>query len=172
MDTTTSETIVALAVATEDLSTLVDLVVLAELVETLAGEGPFTVFAPTNDAFAELDADTVAALTADPSGALTDVLLYHVVPGKVLSSDLEDGAEVETVNGATVTVSLGDDGAMINDANVVAADVMASNGVVHIIDKVLIPPAAEEEAPEEESEDTEDVEEEDTTEATIVDLAV
>lgn len=141
-------TITDLAVATEDLSTLVDLVVAAGLAETLAGDGPFTVFAPTNAAFADLDESLVAALLDDPEGALTDVLLYHVVPGTVLAADLVDGAMVPTASGAEVTVSLSP--AMINDANVVAVDIMARNGVVHVIDKVLIPPATDEEPEEDE----------------------
>jgi uncharacterized surface protein with fasciclin (FAS1) repeats len=123
------------------LSTLKDLVVLAELADTLAGPGPFTVFAPTNSAFGALDSDLVNALKADPSGALTKVLLYHVVPGTILAADLVDGAEVETVGGKKITVSL--DPVMINDANVVLAGIKAANGVVHVIDKVLIPPEDE-----------------------------
>lgn len=143
-------TITDLAVATEDLSTLVDLVVLAELAETLAGPGPFTVFAPLNSAFAALDNATVSALVADPAGALTDVLLYHVVSGTIMSTDLVDGAVVPTIGGENIVVSL--DPVMINDANVVAADIMAANGVVHVIDKVLVPGASEDE-----EEDMEDV---------------
>lgn len=137
-------TITELAIATSNLTTLVDLVVLAGLADTLAGDGPFTVFAPRNSAFAQLDTDLVDALTADPNGTLTDVLLYHVVPGTIMAADLVDGATVATVEGGEITVSLSS-GAMINNANVVLADVMASNGVVHIIDAVLIPPAESDE---------------------------
>ncbi|CAB9523968.1 beta-induced protein ig-h3 [Seminavis robusta] len=135
-----TETIVDLAVATPDLSTLVELVTLAGLAEVLATGGPFTVFAPTNDAFAALDHATVTALAADPSGALTDVLLYHVVEGTVLAEDLTDGQRVTTLNGAVLEVSIGDS-VMINDATVVLPDVLANNGVVHVVDAVLVPPA-------------------------------
>jgi transforming growth factor-beta-induced protein len=101
-------------------STLVDLVILANLADALSGDGPFTVFAPTNDAFSKLPKDTVDALIADPAGALTDILLYHVVPGVVLSSDLSAGSSPATLQGATLDVSLNP--VMINNANVVAAD--------------------------------------------------
>ena len=109
----------------------------AGLVETLSGEGPLTVFAPTDDAFAALPEGTVEGLLAD-TDALTAVLTYHVVAGAVMSGDLTDGMTAATVNGADVTVSL--DPVMVNDANVVAADIEASNGVIHVIDSVLLPP--------------------------------
>ncbi|GAB5449473.1 fasciclin domain-containing protein [Gymnodinialimonas sp.] len=109
----------------------------AGLVETLSGEGPLTVFAPTDDAFAALPEGTVEGLLADTE-ALTAVLTYHVVAGAVMSTDLSDGMTAATVNGADITVSL--DPVMINDANVVAADIEASNGIIHVIDSVLLPP--------------------------------
>jgi uncharacterized surface protein with fasciclin (FAS1) repeats len=112
----------------------------AGLEETLRGEGPYTVFAPTDDAFAAVPKKTLDALLADPKGALTDVLTYHVVPGKVMSTDLSDGMMVDTVNGAQLKVTVKDDGTvMINDATVTTADIETSNGVIHVIDTVLVP---------------------------------
>ena len=131
--------IVDLASSDENLSTLVAAVQQAGLVETLKGEGPYTVFAPTNEAFEKLLMEldiTAEDLLAHPD--LEKVLTYHVVPGKVMSTDLEDAMEAETVNGQTIMVDLSN-GVMINDAKVTAADLEASNGVVHVIDKVLVP---------------------------------
>jgi uncharacterized surface protein with fasciclin (FAS1) repeats len=155
--------IVDTAVAAGDFSTLVAAVDAAGLVETLKSEGPFTVFAPSDAAFAALPAGTVESLLADPQGALTDILTYHVIPGKVMASDLSDGLEVATVNGDTVVFTISDSGAMVNNANIVATDIETTNGVIHVIDAVLIPqleaaaetadaeatPAATEEAMEE-----------------------
>lgn len=133
------ETIVDLAVGNEDLSTLVTAVEEAGLVETLSGEGPYTVFAPTNEAFEALPEGTLDDLLADPEGALTDVLTYHVVEGEVLSSDLTTGP-VATVNGAELDVVVEDDGTVtVNGIEVVMADIEASNGVVHVIGGVLVP---------------------------------
>merc|ERR1712032_734367 len=129
--------VVDIAVSDDAFSTLVSLLQQAELVETLSGPGPFTVFAPTNEAFAALPESTVAWLTSEENrGSLVEVLTYHVVSGNVMSSDLTAG-NVPTVEGQAVTVSL--DPVMINSANVVTADVGASNGVIHVIDSVLIP---------------------------------
>jgi len=133
---TAQATIVDIAAGNPDFSTLVDLVTQAGLVDTLSGSGPFTVFAPTNAAFAALPQETLDAVLSD-SELLTSVLTYHVVEGKVLSNDLEDGAAVATVNGANVFTST--DPPMVNDANIVAADVLASNGVIHGIDAVSFP---------------------------------
>lgn len=119
-------------------TTLATAVAAAGLVETLQGEGPFTVFAPTDDAFADLPAGALDALLDDPTGALTDVLLYHVVSGNVLSTDLVDGA-VPTLQGQDVVVDLSGAMVMINDAAVILADLVADNGVVHVIDAVLLP---------------------------------
>ncbi|OUC09396.1 beta-Ig-H3/fasciclin [Litorilinea aerophila] len=137
--------IVDTAMAAGNFTTLAAALDAAGLVETLKGEGPFTVFAPTDEAFAALPEGTVESLLADPSGALTEVLLYHVVSGKVMASDVVglDGQQVETVGGAPITVSVSDGTVMINDATVIAADVEASNGVIHVIDKVLLPPTEE-----------------------------
>jgi len=135
-------TIVDIAASTEGFSTLVAAASAAGLVETLAGEGPFTVFAPTDDAFAaalEALGLTAEELLADTE-TLTAVLTYHVVPGKVMSSDLTDGMTAATVNGAEVTFSVSADGVKVNDANVVTADIEASNGVIHVIDAVILPP--------------------------------
>jgi uncharacterized surface protein with fasciclin (FAS1) repeats len=137
--------IVSLAIATEDLSTLVAAVQAAELVETLQGEGPFTVLAPTNAAFDALPAGTLDSLL-EPANQeqLQGILTYHVISGAVFSSDLTDGQEVTTVNGATLTVEITDEGVFFVDANggkahVSTPDVAASNGVVHIINAVLLP---------------------------------
>ena len=133
--------IVSLAVGNENLSTLVAAVKAAGLVETLQGNGPFTVFAPTNEAFAALPEGTLEMLLKpENKDKLVAILTYHVVGSKVLSSNLENGQEAGTVNGANLKVKLGNGKAMINNATVVAADVMASNGVVHVIDKVILPP--------------------------------
>jgi len=134
------KTIVDLAVETKSLSTLVSALQAADLVETLSGEGPFTVFAPTNDAFAALPEGTLDnLLKPDNKEQLVAILTYHVVPGSVMSTDLTDGMTPETVNGKTVTIST-TDGAQVNGANVVSADIEASNGVVHVIDAVILPP--------------------------------
>ncbi|WP_425389889.1 fasciclin domain-containing protein [Ekhidna sp.] len=133
--------IVELAVGTESLSTLVTAVKAAGLVETLSGEGPFTVFAPTNEAFNNLpDGVLESLLKPENKDKLTAVLTYHVVAAKVMSTDLKEGMKAGTVQGDKITVSL-KNGAKINDANVAAADIKASNGVVHVIDKVILPPS-------------------------------
>ncbi len=142
-------TIVDIAVGAGDFNTLVAAVTAAGLAETLQGEGPFTVFAPTDAAFAALPEGTVEALLEDPAGALTDILLYHVVAGKVMSGDLSDGMTAETVQGAPITVGIVDGVVTINEATVVVADIEASNGVIHVIDAVILPPAEEEAAAEE-----------------------
>jgi uncharacterized surface protein with fasciclin (FAS1) repeats len=130
--------IVDTAVAADGFETLVTAVEAAGLVETLKGDGPFTVFAPTDEAFAALPEGTLEGLLED-TDALTAVLTYHVVPGAVMSSDLSDGMTAETVNGAEITIST-EGGAMVNDASIVQADIEASNGVIHVIDSVILPP--------------------------------
>lgn len=133
--------IVELAAGTESLSTLVTAVKAAGLVDVLSSDGPFTVFAPTNEAFAALpDGVLESLLKPENKDQLTAVLTYHVVAGKVASGDLKEGMKAETVQGEAVTVSL-KDGAKVNGANVAAADVMATNGVVHVIDAVILPPS-------------------------------
>ena len=139
-------TIVDVAVAAGDFTTLVAAVQAAGLVETLSGPGPFTVFAPTDAAFATaldslgLTADELLADTA----TLTSILTYHVIAGEVPAADVVtlDGQTVATVNGADVTISVDGDTVMVNDATVTNVDIMASNGIIHVIDTVLLPPAA------------------------------
>jgi len=112
----------------------------AGLVDTLTGEGPFTVFAPTDEAFAALPEGTVEGLLQEENrDQLVAILTYHVVAGEVMSTDLVDDMTAATVQGAEITIDL-DDGVMVNDANVITADVDASNGVIHVIDKVILPP--------------------------------
>jgi len=132
--------IVETAVGAGSFTTLVAAVEAAGLVETLSGEGPFTVFAPTDEAFAALPEGTVEALLLEENrDQLIAILTYHVVPGAVMSTDLSDGMTAATVQGSEITVSLGDS-VMINDATVTAADIEASNGVIHVIDTVILPP--------------------------------
>lgn len=133
------EDIVGIALGNEDFSILVSALQKAELVETLQGEGPFTVFAPTNAAFekllTELDV-TPEELLAQPD--LAKVLTYHVVPGKVMAADLTDGMKAETVNGEEVTFDLSGD-PKVNESMITSTDIEATNGVVHVIDTVLVP---------------------------------
>jgi uncharacterized surface protein with fasciclin (FAS1) repeats len=133
--------IVELAVGTESLSTLVTAVKAAGLVETLSGEGPFTVFAPTNAAFEALPDGTLESLLKpENKDQLVAVLTYHVVGAKVMSTDLKEGQKAKTVQGEEVTISL-KGGASVSGAKVAKADIEASNGVVHVIDKVILPPS-------------------------------
>jgi hypothetical protein len=111
----------------------------AGLVETLKGKGPFTVFAPTDEAFAKLPAGTVEGLLKEPA-KLKDILLYHVVAGNVMAADAARLTSANTVLGQPITIKAEGGKVMINDATVVIADVKASNGVIHVIDKVLLPP--------------------------------
>ncbi len=134
-----SKDIVDTASEAGSFSTLLAAAEAAGLVETLKGDGPFTVFAPTDDAFAALPEGTVdSLLLPENKDQLTSILTYHVVPGKVMSTDLSDGMTAATVQGEEITVSLGDN-VMINDATVVTPDVEASNGVIHVIDSVIMP---------------------------------
>jgi len=120
-------------------NTLLAAATAAGLVDTLKGDGPLTVFAPTDEAFAALPAGTVESLLKpENKDQLTAVLTYHVVAGKVMSTDLSEGMMAKTVQGGEVKITLAS-GAMVNDAKVVGADVAADNGVIHVIDKVLIP---------------------------------
>jgi len=121
-------------------STLLTAVTAAGLVETLSGAGPFTLFAPTNAAFAKIPKDVLDKLLANKT-ALTDVLTYHVISGAFWSSSLSNGMMPKTVEGKTLTIKIDDAGVMINDAKVVEADVAVTNGVIHVIDTVLLPPA-------------------------------
>jgi uncharacterized surface protein with fasciclin (FAS1) repeats len=133
-------TVVDIVVNSPDHNTLETAVIAAGLADDLSGAGPFTVFAPTDAAFAALPAGALDALLADPTGALADVLLYHVVGGLALSTDLSDGQMITTLLGEDITVTIDMNGVMINDAMVTVADILADNGVVHVIDAVLLPP--------------------------------
>ena len=123
------------------LSTLNSLIVKAGLVDTLKGAGPFTVFAPSNEAFSKVPTKTLADLGADQA-RLKAVLTYHVIPGKVMAADIKNNSSVKTVNGANVSVSKAGEFVTVEDGMVQKADLTATNGVVHIIDSVLIPPPA------------------------------
>jgi len=141
-EATTVGTIVDVASGAGNFGTLVAAVTAAELVETLSGEGPFTVFAPTDEAFAALPAGVVDALLLPENKAvLAQILTYHVVSGKVMAADVTDG-DVATVEGQTVKLSTAD-GVTVNGAKVVTADVAASNGVIHAIDAVILPPGVD-----------------------------
>ena len=134
-----SKDIVDTAAAAGSFGTLLAAAEAAGLVETLKGDGPFTVFAPTDDAFAALPDGTVEnLLKPENKDQLVGILTYHVVAGKVMSTDLQDDMEAATVQGTTVMIDL-DNGVMVDDANVVSADIEASNGVIHVIDKVIMP---------------------------------
>ena len=131
--------IVETAVAAGSFTTLVAAIQAAELVETLEGTGPFTVFAPTDAAFAKIPKDQLDALLADKA-KLTKVLTYHVVPGKVMAADVVELDSAKTVEGESLTIVSGDS-VTVDGATVVQTDVGASNGVIHVIDTVLMPPS-------------------------------
>jgi uncharacterized surface protein with fasciclin (FAS1) repeats len=133
------KTIAETAIEDGRFTTLVEALKAAEMVDTLKGQGPFTVFAPTDDAFQQLPAGTVAQLLKDIPG-LKNVLTYHVVSGKVMASDVVKLHEAKTVQGKNLSVKRSDGTVMINDAKVVVTDIQATNGVIHVIDKVLMPP--------------------------------
>lgn len=135
-----SQTIVDIAVADGRFTTLVAALQAADLVETLSGDGPFTVFAPTDDAFAKLPAGTVDALLADIP-QLTEILTYHVVAGKVMAADVVALDSAKTVNGLPVYVKVDNGKVFINGAEVLITDIEADNGVIHVIDSVILPPA-------------------------------
>jgi len=142
----TSKDIPTIATENGSFNTLVAALGAGDLVGTLSGEGPFTVFAPTDDAFAALPEGLVdCLLIPDNVDALKAILTYHVVSGSVLSTDLVDGMTPATVQGESVTVSLGDS-VKINESTVIIADVSASNGVIHAVDGVLVPPSIDVEA--------------------------
>ena len=130
--------IVDTAVAAGDFSTLVTAVKAAGLVETLKGEGPFTVFAPTDAAFAKVPTDTLNALLADKE-ALANVLTYHVVAGSVMAADVVKLTSAVTVQGQAVSIEVKDGKVFIDGTQVVATDIKASNGVIHVIDAVILP---------------------------------
>ncbi|MGO4386371.1 fasciclin domain-containing protein [Microvirga sp. 2YAF29] len=133
--------VVDTAVAAGQFKTLAAALTEAGLVSTLKGSGPFTVFAPTDAAFAKLPAGTVEnLLKPENKDKLTAILTYHVVPGRVMAADVVKLQQAKTVNGKTLKVSTKGSGVMINDANVTKADIAASNGVIHVVDTVILPP--------------------------------
>lgn len=133
--------IVDTAVAAGQFQTLVAAVQAAGLVDTLKGAGPFTVFAPTDEAFAKLPAGTVEALLADKE-KLAAILTYHVVAGKVMAADVVNLTSATTVNGQSVAIMVHDGKVMVGNANVIATDIETTNGVIHVIDTVLLPPGS------------------------------
>ena len=137
---TCDKTIVENAVASKDFSTLVAAVKAAGLVETLSGKGPFTVFAPTNKAFEKLPEGTVAELLKpENKEKLIAVLTYHVVPGKVLAADVLKLSKAKTVQGSEVKIKVDEGKVKVDDANVVKTDIISKNGVIHVIDSVILP---------------------------------
>jgi len=130
--------IVETAMAAGQFDTLVTAVKEAGLVDTLSGEGPFTVFAPTDTAFGAIPSEDLNALLADKE-ALTSVLTYHVVPGKVMAADVVNLSEAETVQGSTVDINVKGGTVMIDGATVIQTDIETSNGVIHVIDAVIMP---------------------------------
>jgi uncharacterized surface protein with fasciclin (FAS1) repeats len=137
-----SKTVVEIAAGNKDFTTLVTAIKAAGLAETLSGKGPFTVFAPTNAAFAKLPKGTVEDLLKPENKAkLTSILTYHVVGAKVLAADAikMDGKSAKTVNGQEIAIKVKDGKVMVNDATVTTADIVGSNGVIHVIDTVLLP---------------------------------
>lgn len=138
--TDSAMTIVEVAAGNETFSTLVAAVKAADLVEALSAEGPFTVFAPTNDAFAALPAGTVESLLLpENKDKLVKILTYHVVPGKITAAQVQSG-EVASLAGEALTFKVKDGKVKVNKATVISADVDASNGVIHVIDQVILPP--------------------------------
>lgn len=133
-----AQDIVDVAIEAGSFTTLVAAVQAAGLVDTLKSEGPFTVFAPTDEAFAKLPAGTLEALLQDKE-KLTAILLYHVVPGRVTAADVVKLTSAATVNGQSVKIMVKDGTVWIDDAEVVTADVEASNGIIHVIDTVILP---------------------------------
>ncbi len=134
-----AKTVVDIAVGSPDHTTLVAAVKAAGLVETLSGAGPFTIFAPTNAAFAKLPAGTVESLLLPENKAkLVAILTYHVVPAKVMAADVKSG-EAPTVNGKKLNLKVGANGVMVNQAKVTATDLVGSNGVIHVVDTVILP---------------------------------
>jgi uncharacterized surface protein with fasciclin (FAS1) repeats len=134
---TTEKDIVS--IATESAKTLTAAVKAADLVKTLQGAGPFTVFAPTDAAFAAIQKDVDNLLKPENKAKLAKVLTFHVVSGKLLASQLKDGQELTTVEGEKIKVSIKDNKVSVGGAHVTSADILASNGVIHVIDKVLMP---------------------------------
>ncbi|MBY0538018.1 fasciclin domain-containing protein [Patescibacteria group bacterium] len=131
------QNIIDTAISNPQFSTLVTAIKAADLVETLSGAGPFTVFAPTNEAFKKIAPDTLTAVLADKD-KLTNILTYHVVSGKVMSADVMKLTEAKTVQGTMLAIDA-TDGVTVNTAKVTSADIECTNGVIHVIDTVLMP---------------------------------
>ena len=143
MTNNTHQDIVDTAVAAGDFKTLAAALGAAGLISTLKGAGPFTVFAPTDAAFAKLPAGTVESLLKpENKDQLTSILTYHVVPGTVMAADVVKLSEAKTVNGKMLHVKVANGGVTINDATVASTDILASNGVIHVLDSVVLPAAA------------------------------
>jgi transforming growth factor-beta-induced protein len=140
MSPAAAKDIVDTAVAAGQFTTLAKALQAAGLVDALKGPGPFTVFAPTDAAFAKLPAGTLATLLKTPKGELTRILTYHVVPGTVMAADITNGMTAKTLEGSTLKFTIKNGNVYVNGAQVTTADVPASNGVIHVIDGVLIPP--------------------------------
>ena len=141
-DDASAKNVVQVAVGSKDHTTLVTAVKAAELVDALSNAGPFTVFAPTNAAFAKLPAGTVEGLLKpEKKDALTDILQYHVSVGVFKSDMLQDGQSIDQVNGGNITISKKADGIYVNGTVKIIASIPASNGIIHVIDGVLLPPA-------------------------------
>jgi uncharacterized surface protein with fasciclin (FAS1) repeats len=134
----TNKTIVDIAAGDSKFSTLVELVKEAGLAETLSGPGPFTLFAPTNEAFSKVDARTLAALKSDKT-KLASVLKYHVVPGKVMAKDVTSLNSATSVQGSDIAIAVKSGKVMVDEATVTATDISGSNGVIHVIDSVILP---------------------------------
>jgi uncharacterized surface protein with fasciclin (FAS1) repeats len=130
-------TILDIAVQAGSFKTLVQAVQAAGLVETLSGEGPFTVFAPTDEAFAQIPQETLQAMLADKE-KLTAILTYHVAPGKLMAADVVRSTQLQTVQGQSITVST-EGGVRVDNANVIKTDIEVDNGVIHVIDQVIMP---------------------------------
>ena len=142
---TCDKTIVEVAVGSDDFETLVAAVKAADLVKTLSGKGPFTVFAPTDDAFKKLPKGTLEELVKPKNKAkLTAILTYHVVAGKVMAADVVKLKSAKTVQGQKVRIRVKDGKVMVNKANVVKTDIACKNGVIHVIDAVILPPEKKE----------------------------
>lgn len=136
----TTDDIVDIAAGNESFSTLVAALQAAELVDVLQGEGPFTVFAPTNEAFSKLPEGTVEALLKpENKDKLVAILTYHVVAGEVHAAEVVNLSEAKTVEGSAIEISTDDQGVMVDNARVITADIDASNGVIHVIDEVILP---------------------------------
>jgi uncharacterized surface protein with fasciclin (FAS1) repeats len=135
-----TQDVIGTAISAGSFNTLVQAIQAADLVDTLKSKGPFTVFAPTDEAFAQLPAGTLEnLLKPENKSELQAILTYHVVPGKIMSSDAGTLSSAKTVNGSSFRISRSGNGLMVDEANVIKADIVASNGLIHVIDRVILP---------------------------------